>query len=174
VPENHIIDVGSVEASFRDLVLPMGLRVDTVHIAAEGLHFETEPFIASVKQPGSFQVFVGEASLSEYLNKKAPGNVRKFRVTANNGKLDVQASVVMLIELPATAICTLKIVDKRYLYVELESVNVMGAGATSLVQSQLEKINPVLDVEEFPVRASLDRVEIVEGGVQLIGTVAPP
>jgi hypothetical protein len=174
VPENHIIDVGFVQASFRDLVLPMGLRVDTVNIAAEGLHFETEPFLASVRRPGTFEVFVGEASLGEFLNKKAPGNVRKFRVSAASGKLDVQASVIMLIELPATAICTLKIVDKRYLYVELESVNVMGAGATSLVQSQLEKINPVLDVEEFPVRASLDRVEIVEGGVKLIGTVAPP
>ena len=152
----------------------MGLRVDTVHIAAEGLHFETEPFQASVKQPGQFDVFVGEAALSEFLNKKAPGNVRKFRVKAINGKLDVQASVIMLIELPATALCTLKIVDKRYLYVELESVNVMGAGATSLVQSQLEKINPVLDVEEFPVRASLDSVQIVDGGVRLVGTVAPP
>ncbi len=172
--ENHIIDVGHVSATFRDLVLPMGLRVDNVKVTGEGLHFETEPFQASVRQPGTFEVFVSEAALGEFLNKKAPGNVKKFRVTAVNGKLDVQASVVMLIELPATAICTLKIVDKRYLYVELESVNVMGAGATSLVQSQLEKINPILDVEEFPVRASLDHVEIVEGGVRLLGTVAPP
>jgi hypothetical protein len=174
VPENHIIDVGFVQANFRDLVLPMGLRVDSVKVSGEGLHFETEPFVASVQRPGTFEVFVGDAALSEFLNKKAPGNVKRFRVTSKNGKLDVQASVVMLIELPATAVCTLKIVDERYLYVELESVNVMGAGATSLVQSQLEKINPVLDVEEFPVRAALNRVDIVEGGVLLLGTVAPP
>lgn len=174
MPENHIVDVGFIQANFRDLVLPMGLRVDTVKISADGLHFETEPFLATVKQPGTFEVFVSDASLSEFLNKKAPGNVKKFRVTSKNGKLDVQASVVMLIELPATAICTLRIVEQRYLYVDLESVNVMGAGATSLVQSQLEKINPVLDVEEFPVRASLNRVDIVEGGVLLLGTVAPP
>ncbi|HSI72130.1 MAG TPA: LmeA family phospholipid-binding protein [Fimbriimonas sp.] len=174
MPENHIVDVGFIQANFRDLVLPMGLRVDTVKISADGLHFETEPFLATVKQPGTFEVFVSDASLSEFLNKKTPGNVKKFRVTSKNGKLDVQASVVMLIELPATAICTLRIVEQRYLYVDLESVNVMGAGATSLVQSQLEKINPVLDVEEFPVRASLNRVDIVEGGVLLLGTVAPP
>jgi hypothetical protein len=174
VAENHVIDVGFVEAKFRDLVLPMGLRVDEVKIAAEGLHFETEPFQASVAQPGTFEVRVGEQALSEFLNKKAPGNVRRFSVKARGAKLHVNASVVMIVELPATAICTLKIVDGRYLYVVLESVNVMGAGATSLVQSQLEKINPVLDVEDFPVRAALDRVEIVEGEVLVLGTVAPP
>ena len=152
----------------------MGLRVDTVEVRADGLHFETEPFQASVQKPGTFEVFVGERSLADFLNKKAPGGIKNFVVDANPGKLNVNATVSMIIQLQAEAVCTLRIVDQRYLFVDLESVNVMGAGATSLVQSQLEKINPVLDVEEFPVRATLDEVHIVEGGIKMNGTVAPP
>lgn len=152
----------------------MGLNVDEVDVEAEGLHFETEPFMASVKQPGTLTVFVGEASLGAFLNKKAPSNIKNFAVSAEPGKLNVNASVVMIIELKAQAVCTLRIVEQRYLYVDLVSVNVMGAGATSLVQSQLDKINPVIDVDDFPVRATLDTVEIVDGGIKLNGTVAPP
>jgi hypothetical protein len=174
VAENHKLDVGKVNAVFRELLLPMGLLVDVVEVEAEGLHFETEPFQASVRQPGSFEVFVGERSLAKFLNQKAPAGIKNFEIEAVPTKLNVTATVKMIIELGASAVCTLRIVDQRFLYVDLESVNVMGAGATSLVSTQLEKINPVLDVEEFPVRATLDEVHIVEGGVRLKGTVAPP
>jgi hypothetical protein len=174
VAENHQLDVGFVQANFKDLVLPMGLAVDSVKVAAEGLHIETSPFMATVAQPGTFEVFVGDRSLSAFIGRKSPGNLRNVEVTSSGGKLHVKGSVVMILELPASAVCNLRIVQNRYLYVELESVNVMGAGATSLVQSQLEKINPILDVDEFPVRASLERVDVVEGGVLLLGTVAPP
>jgi hypothetical protein len=152
----------------------MGLNVDSVKISAEGLQFETDPFVATVRQPGTFEVFVGDDSLCRFIEKKAPSNLRNIKVQSAQGRLNVRASVVMLIELPATGVCTLRIVNNRYLYVDLESVNVMGAGATSLVQSQIEKLNPILDVEEFPVRATLDQVDIVEGGVRILGTVAPP
>jgi hypothetical protein len=174
VPENHKIDVGLVQANFKDLVLPMGLKVDTVKISGEGLHIETEPFAATMKLPGAFEVFVGEASLAQFINKKSPGNMRNITVEAKGGKLHVKGSIVMILEIPASAICTLRIVENRYLFVDLESVNVLGAGATNLVQSQLDKLNPIMDVDDFPVRATMDQVEVVEGGVLLLGTVAPP
>jgi hypothetical protein len=174
VPENHKLDVEFVQANFRDMTLPMGLRVDSVKITGEGVHIETEPFQASVRVPGSLEVFVGERSLADYLNKKAPGGLRNFSVQAGNGRLVIQASMVMILELRATAVCTLRIKDGRQLWVDLESVQVMGAGATNLVQTQLDKINPVLDVEEFPIRASLEQVTVADGGVILLGTVAPP
>ncbi len=172
--ENQRVQVGYVQANLRDVTVPMGLTVDSIKITAEGLDVQTHPMEAKVSQPGNLEVFVGEKSLANFLNKKSPGGLRNFVVHAKEGKLHIQASMVMLLEIRATAICTLRIVDGQQLHVDLESVQIMGTGATNLVQSQIEKMNPVLDVGEFPVRASLDTVQVADGGIILLGKVAPP
>jgi hypothetical protein len=174
VAENHRLDFEYVQASLRDVRLPMGLVVDSVKVEAEGVQLQTEPFVAKVRTPGTLEVFVGDQNLEAFLNQRQPGGLRNFVVRATHGQLEIQASMVKIIELRATAICTLRIVGGRQLWVDVQSVQIMGAGATSLVQSLLQNVNPVLDVEEFPIRASLDSVTIGEGGVILHGTVAPP
>jgi hypothetical protein len=168
------LEVGSIAATLKGLNLPVGLRIDEMHIEAEGLQLQTDPFAASLTTPGTFEVFVGDTSLANFVARKTPPNLRILSVNGKGGQLLVNAAVTMILELPASAVCTLRLVDKRFLYVDLVSVNVMGAGATGLVQAQLEKINPVLDANDFPVRATLEAVEIVDGGVKLSGTVAPP
>lgn len=172
--KSHQIEIGKLHAVLESVALHIGLVVDSITVDAQELWFQDHPFEARAGQPGSLEVFVGDENLAHFLNEKAPNNVRNFVLKSENGKLIVNASMQVLIELKAQAICTLRIVDRRYLYVDLERVNVLGAGATSLVQSQLDKLNPVLDVEDFPVRATLDEVQIVPGGVRLLGTVAPP
>ena len=79
----------------------------------------------------------------------------------------------LVFDVPAKAVCTLRIVDGQKLFVDLESVEILGAGAKNLVQSQLDKINPVLDADSFPISATLTEVTTDAGVVTVRGTAAP-
>ena len=96
-----------------------------------------------------------------------------FSVRAEDGKLHVRAKKTLLVELKVTAVATLRIVGGKQMWIDVESVDVMGAGAKNLVQSQIAKINPVLDAADLPLDATLESVEVGEGKVVLHGTVSP-
>jgi hypothetical protein len=50
----------------------------------------------------------------------------------------------------------------------------LGVGAKNMVQSQLEKINPVLDAGQLPVAAEITSFEITGGKLILYGNILPP
>jgi len=152
----------------------MGLNVDSVKLVIDKLHIESEPFSASVPHPGKLDVFVSHESLATFLNHKAPGGFRNFQVHSDGGQLIVSATMKMILEVKATATCTLRIAKGEQLFVDLQHVSIMGAGATQLVQSQLEKMNPVLDMCEFPIPAKIESVHIEAQGIRLHGHVSPP
>ncbi|AIE87558.1 DUF2993 domain-containing protein [Fimbriimonas ginsengisoli] len=174
MPHEEKVDVGEFTVHLRDVLLPMGLRVDDVRFGGKGLHIERSPLVISAPEPGQLEAFVGEASLAEFLNAKAPAGLRKFQVRAKDGKLFVDAVKTVLVDLKASAVCTLRIEDGRKLMVDIESVDVAGAGIKTLLQNQLDKVNPIFDIAEFPVDASLDSVRVEDGGVLLFGHVRPP
>lgn len=169
------LDVASFDASLKGVILPIGLKLDQVTLRGNGLHLENDPFRASVTKPGDMVVTVTQESLAEFLNQQSPAGLRNFQVTAQNGKLIVQASKTILFEVRATALCTLRIVDGSQLFVDLESVDVMGGGSlTNMVRSQLDALNPILDAKDLPVKAVLNTVDIDAGQVVLRGKVSPP
>jgi len=73
----------------------------------------------------------------------------------------------------ASAICTLRIQEGEALYVDLESVDVLGVGAKNLVQNQLDKINPVIRMSDLPIEAALTDWVIEDGKLILEGDVHP-
>jgi hypothetical protein len=173
VSKKETLDVGEFTAHLRNVKLPMGLLVDDVRLAGSGLHLQHDPFVAKVVEPGQLEVFVSEASLADFLNVQAPAGLRNFQVEARDGKLFVLAVKTVIVDLKASAVCTLRIVDQSKLMVDIESVDVGGAGVKNLIQSQMDRLNPVLDVADFPVKAKLLSVGVERNGVILFGTVEP-
>lgn len=174
VPHDDKLDVGEFSIHLRNVVLPMGLTVDDVRLAGRGLHLEKKPFVARIPEPGQMEVFVSQESLAKFLDAQAPAGLRNFSVQARDGKLFVNAVKTVLVDLKASAVCTLRIADGTKLMVDLQSVDVAGAGIKTLLQSQLDKLNPVLDAADFPIDATLNSVTIDRGGVVLLGQVSPP
>lgn len=168
------IDVRTFHATLTDVLLPMGLNLDEVRLEGEKLHGEKKPFRITLEQPGKLEVVVSEASLTIFLNKKAPGGLQDLEIQVRNGRLFIDGRVRMIIEVAASAVCTLRIVDGKQLFVDLESVDVLGVGAKTLVQNQLDSINPVLDASDLPLDATLTEVHAEDGRVVLRGLVSPP
>jgi hypothetical protein len=171
---NHRVEVGPFSFVFQQLRLPMGLNVARVDVQGTGATIDAKPFTLVLDRPGRMEAHVLERDLSEFLEVQAPGGLHGFDVRAEEGKLKVRAKKTLLVDLKIDAVATLRIVDGRQLWIDVESVDVMGAGAKNLVQSQLAKINPVIDAADFPVDATLTMVEVGNGEVVLYGTVAPP
>lgn len=169
--QSQAIEIGSLEVVLENVSLPMGLQVNAVTLAASAVRLEQDPFRIVVSKPGTLTALILAQNLADFLNRQAPGGLRDFKVDLREGKIHVQATLMIM---KAAAVCTLRIVDGRQLFVDLESVDVMGVGAKNMVQSQLEKINPVLDAAQLPVLAQLTSYEVEDGKLILYGNISPP
>ncbi len=169
----HRVEVGPFAFLVHNVLLPMGLRVSKVDVSGEGAAGTDKPFALSLVSPGRMVAEVLEDDLAAFLEAQAPGGLREFSVRAEDGRLNVRAKKTLLVDLKVTATASLRIVDERQLWIDVESVDVMGAGAKNLVQSQIDRINPVLDAGDLPVDARLETVEVGDGKVVLRGTVSP-
>ncbi len=173
VPSVDTVDVEEFSAHFRNLRLPMGLNVDDVRISGRSLRLQSDPFSVEAPEAGILEVFVSEASLAAFLDEKAPAGLKRFSVSGRNGKLHVHAVKKVIVDLQATAVCTLRLEQNRKLFVQIETVDVAGAGIKHLIEAQLEKINPVIDVADFPLPATLESVAVEQGGIVLRGRISP-
>lgn len=153
----------------------MGLVLDEVEIAGEGLEVDAEPFALRLPQPGSLRVRVGEASLAQFLSKKAPGALKNFRVALAEGEIRVKATATILFPIEVSATCLLRLEEEARLYVELKRMDSLGgAGIAGIVQGQLAAINPVFDAADLPFPVVLKTVEIADGFLDLKGAISPP
>ena len=168
------VKIGSLTATLHKISLPIGLEIEQVDIEGEGLQLSTEPLNFKLPKPGKLKVRVTEKALAAFLNKKSPGGLKDFKVKITGGFVNVEATATLLIPLKALAKCGLSIKGEgKHLWVDLVSVDVAGIGAKSLVQNQIDQVNPVFDMDQFPITGKLDTVQIGEGEVHLSGSVAP-
>ncbi len=166
--------VEHLTAELRRIVLPMGLVVDRLEIQAQGASLDTSPFKLVLSEPAIATAYVAALDIAAFLDSKAPGGLRDFAVAIREGKLYIEATAKVIIDVRANVVCTLRIQDNRALYVDLESVDVMGLGAKGMVQGQLDQINPILDVSDLPVSMSLNKVETDHDRIVLYGTITTP
>ncbi|MFZ4507262.1 MAG: DUF2993 domain-containing protein [Fimbriimonas sp.] len=165
--------VGPFQCSMANVVLPMGLNLDRVRLSGEGLRVAVEPFAIAAPKAGDLEVIVFQASLAAFLNKKQPGGLRDIEVELKEGRVYVTGTKRVLIDVRANAVCLLRVVEGTKIFVEVESVDLLGAGAKNLMQSQLDQMNPVLDLREFPVNATIESLHIAGGSMTLRGKIAP-
>ncbi|MBS1705899.1 MAG: LmeA family phospholipid-binding protein [Armatimonadetes bacterium] len=168
-----VVSCGHVDLRLDRLKLPNGLLVDSLSLDADNLQFDTQSKQASLATAGTCVATVSEQSLTEFLMAELPSAIRKVEVQCVGGRIQIAAIARVIVEIKALALCRLEIVDERELYVRLESVT-PGGPVEGIVESNLEKVNPVFKSEDipFPVRMLEARVE--HGKVQLICQVMPP
>lgn len=167
------IAIGAFEARFENVKTHLGLVLSTVHVQGSNVIVSREPAGVEMLEPGQVEVKIDEQALKVYLDEQAPGGLRNFEVEIEGGKMRLHATLVMLVPIKAAAVCTLRIVDGRQIFVDLASVEVFGVGATGLVEGHLAKINPVLDVKDIPLDVKLDSVDLEDGYVLVRGTARP-
>ena len=156
------------------MALPFGLTVNLIRLTAEKAAIKRDPISIDLPYPGKLVATVSEDNLKRFLDKERPGGLKDFSVRLHEGKVFVEATAQVIVPIRAKAVCTLRIVDEKQLWVDLEQVEVLGVGsAKSLVAKQLEKLNPVLDAGDFPFDVKLEKVTIVDGELVLTGTAAP-
>lgn len=164
------LDIGQFEFIARDVALPMGLTINALTLTGADVHLESDPLHLSSPTPGKLKALVFAENLASFLNSQSPGGLRDFKVELKEGRIHVQASIMIM---KASAVCTLRIQDGEALYVDLESVDVLGVGAKNLVQAQLDKINPVMKMSDLPIEAELTDWTIEDGKLILEGDVHP-
>ena len=174
MPKNSEVNVGYFEATFRDLLLPFGLKVDAVKLTAEDVKVAQHPFNLELPTHAKVLATVSQANLADFLNIEKPGGLSDFEVKLEAGKLYVSATAKVVFDIRANAVCSLEVRNDKEVWAVLESVDMLGVGAKGLVEKQLEKINPILDTEEFPFEMSITKITISEGELILIGTANMP
>ncbi|MDR3689003.1 MAG: LmeA family phospholipid-binding protein [Fimbriimonas sp.] len=172
--QKHVFDIGRFEANLAGVMLPMGLRLEKVILSGGNLKVVGNPFSAELDEPGRLEVNVSEADLADFLNRMSPAGLKNVSVEAKNGLLHIRATKTVLIEVKANVTCSLRIVEGTKLFVDIQTVDVMGVGTKQLMQTQIDKINPVIDTLDFPVPSRLEEVEIVNGMIRVRGRVSPP
>jgi hypothetical protein len=174
VPEHKSLDVGHVAARLLAVTLPMGLTLDEVIIQGESLHLESHPFSIGLPQPGTLDVRISGASLIDFLDRKAPGNLSEFKVRFEEGLIHIDAKMSMIISMNVGAVCRLRIEEGTKLFVDLVRMDAIGGtGAFNLVQKQLDALNPLIDVQDLPFDAMLESVDADGEYLVLRGTITP-
>lgn len=166
------IEFDYLSAMMQGVVLPQGPKLDQLIISSPAAEITLKPFELKLQQAAEIEAKVGEDSLADFLDEMSPGGLYGFRATCAEGQVRIKAKAKFIVEIPVEAICTLRIVDKRDLHVELVSVSVLGGGATSLVEDQIKKVNPILKGEDLPFDFEMDTVEIADGMVAIKGRAA--
>jgi hypothetical protein len=164
----------SLEAKAFGIILPMGLRVDEVQLTSGPARAETDPFRLFLDQPGRILAIIEETSVAEYLNELAPGGLKGFTVACADEVIRINAIAKILFEVAVEAELTLVVEDERRLMVVLQSAEVKGADARKLVEGQLDRINPIFDVKDFPVPMRIERVEVRDQAIWVHGLAYAP
>lgn len=167
------ISVGGFEARFYNLKTHIGLVLAEARVKGVNTIITRTPLKVEMLEPGQIEAHINEEGLKVFLDEQAPGGLQNFEVELTDGKIKLLATMTMIIPIRAAAVCTLRIVDGRQIFVDLESVDVFGVGATGLVEGHLQKVNPVLDVSELPLDIKLESLEIKEGLIVLHGKAKP-
>ncbi|MBS1714884.1 MAG: hypothetical protein JST30_11175 [Armatimonadetes bacterium] len=159
----------SLAARAESVTLPNGLVLDEVVLTSARAAATMKPFGLTLDEPGKFEVTVSDGSLAAFLEGQAPAGVSRFSVRSEAGTIKIEASAKAAFGARVAAVCRLRIENGRRLYVDLESVSLPFAHG--LIEQQIAKINPIIDVEEFPGTFCLKGVDAQDGAVRLVGTL---
>lgn len=164
-------ELDSLELRLKRVSLPIGLVLDEVLISGKGARVSTDPFAVHLDEPGRVVVKIHEGSIERFLERLQLGGASDFSVQATGGRLHIQTSVRVLVEIRVNVLCSLESEGGKRLDIVIEDGE--PAAAKRMLESQIDKINPILDLSELPLDMTIEEIVIDEGWVELRGTVQP-
>jgi hypothetical protein len=164
----------SLHATATNVALPMGLTVDEVVLSAGRAEAQFKPFSLSLKKRAHVAVRVSAENVAKMLEEQSPDNLKNFTVTISDGLVIVENSAKVIVEIRVATSCTLRIEGGSKLFVDLGKVSVPGPMARNMIEQQLAKVNPILDLDDLLPSAHMDSVEAEDGYIKLKGTVSWP
>lgn len=166
------LKIGRLNAVFSNVELDFGLTIESFEITGANAAADLDPFKLNLDQPGTLRAVVSQDAVAKFLETKSPDNISGFNIQITGGQIFVSATAQVVLNIPVKAIATLEIVEKKKLNVKLVSVDVLGGKAKSLVESQIAKTNPIIDLTDLPFPVELTEVEMDNGQVVLHGIVS--
>jgi hypothetical protein len=152
--------------------LPIGLELDEVLVDATQVSAKTDPVEVAMPTPAQVTAVVGEHRLAEYLERQAPGGLTDTQVWLDDDRVFVRGSIQLVLRVPVAISCAIHVVDGRELRVRVLSAEVAGIQPRALVESQIQKANPILDVRDLPIPLILERVEIAAGKLRVFAATS--
>jgi hypothetical protein len=171
--KTETLDFAGMYAAFKRVKVHIGLIIDEVRISGKSAHFVREPFSITLDEPAQIEADLLQRDVQSFLTTTVSGGLRDFAVRMEDGKIFVDATMQILVSVSVSAVCALRIDEGKKLFIDLESVSALGGSPKSMVQKQLDAINPVLDLSTLPVDGSLDSIEISNGKATLKGRLSP-
>jgi hypothetical protein len=159
--------VRTVQIELKELETSVGISLDSVIVSASSVSLNSKTGSLEGPEPAEIRARVLPEAIQLFLESESPGGLQKFVVESLPGKLRVRAIRRMLIEIPVCAVCTLRIVDGKAVYVDVESVEVLQVNLENFVRSQIDKVNPIFTVDMLPMEATLRDVEITPLGITI-------
>lgn len=166
------MQIKSLAAMGLELTLPNGLTLDRIEVETGEADGTYPPLALNLSKPLDFKVWVSAENIADFMDKKGIGGLKDIKVVCTDGHVSVEATAKVIVEIRATAVCTLRIVNGTQLFVDLESVSVPIA--RNVIEGQLAKSNPILDLAEFGFQLQMTSVEVENGAVQVQGTANWP
>jgi len=164
----------SLNVTATNMTLPMGLTVDEVVIASGAVDAELKPFSLNLAKPANATFRVSAANVAKLLEEKSPGGLKGFTVTISDGLVIVETTAKVIVEIRVATACTLRIDGGKRLFVDLDKVSVPGPMARNMIEQQLAKVNPILDLNEFAPSVTMESVTAEDGYITLKGKADLP
>lgn len=165
--ESLVLDASQVK-------LPNGLVLDKFALDLPSASAQLKPFSLTLSAPAKFEATVSQTSVARFLNGQGIGGLKDFTAKVDDGVVVVEATARVIVELRVAVTCTLRIVDEDKLYIDLQSVSVPGPVARGIVEKELAKANPVLDLAVIAPTVKMRSVTAANGEILVQGTADWP
>ncbi len=167
-------ELASLQIGAVQITLPIGLVVDMFELKSGAIRANLNPFHLHLEHAAEFVARVTALQIAEFLEKKHKGGIREYQVQIQDGKLFVSGKIKMVVDMKVSAVCTLRIENSNKLFVDLISLSIPGNLAKAKVQKELEKANPLLDLDEIFPTAELSSLSLENDFVEIYGTIDVP
>lgn len=124
--------------------------------------------------PATFRAVISQEELTRFVAKEKPGGLRDIVIRAEGGLLEFTAVKTVLIDVRIRALIRPVIVDGERLELRLEEARAMGVGVGNIVETQIEKANPILRAADLKIPVRFGDLTVDSGVLVLDGTVDAP
>lgn len=171
-PEQPIV-CPSTTLRLEGLVLPNGLRIDSLTARASDIALWTEPFRTDLRGGGHATATVLLSDVAALLDAAAPSGLRGFRLNGSAEGVEVEAVRPGVLSVRVRALVALEVRCGTDLAARLLSAKVFGANLGRWLESTIERMNPLFSVRDLPLPFRMEGADVGPDRIALRLTMPP-